>query len=59
MQLYNDLSWETGYANMIQHFAAYKKHTSITETGTISEAKNGKKMSSKQMVPKNKQELPS
>jgi hypothetical protein len=37
---------------------SYKKHTSTTKTGTISELKDGKG-SSKQMVPGNKQELPS
>ena len=28
---------KTGYANKIQHFSAYKKHTSTAKTGTISE----------------------
>jgi hypothetical protein len=41
------------YANKIQHFAAYKKHTSITKPGTISEQKDEKK-SSKPMVQKKK-----
>jgi hypothetical protein len=48
---------------MIHHFAEYKKHTSMTKTVTMSEEKAGgkkkkKKKTSKQMVPRNKQELP-
>jgi hypothetical protein len=42
----------------IQHFAAHKKHTSITKTGIISEEKDSEN-SNKQMLPGNKQELPS
>ena len=49
---------DTGYLNRIQHFAAYKKHTSITKTGTISEEKDRKRFP-KQMVPGKKEEFPS
>jgi hypothetical protein len=30
-----DISKQNGYTNKIQHFAAFKKHTSISMTDTI------------------------
>ena len=33
----NDIRYQTGYASMIQHFAAFKKHTPVIKTDTISE----------------------
>jgi hypothetical protein len=44
---------QTRYVIGTQHFAAYRKYTSVTKTDTNSKEKPGK-FFSKQMVPRNK-----